>query len=106
MNPNLIPTRIDKHSPTEMLLTWSDGASYAVPFVDLRFFCPCAGCVDEHTGERTILRSSIAPEVRPVGVQLVGRYGVQISWDDGHATGMFHFDRLRELCTKLGRKLT
>lgn len=101
----LTPTRLDKFSPTEMLINWSNDERYAVPFVDLRFLCPCAGCVDEHTGERTILRSSIGPDIRPTGVQLVGRYGVQISWSDGHATGMFHFDRLHEICLGFGRKL-
>src|SRR4051812_19475423 len=92
------PTKIDPYSPTEILLGWTDGSEFTLPYAELRFFCPCAGCVDENTGQRTIQRASILPDVRPKGVQLVGRYAVQISWSDGHATGMYHFDRLRELC--------
>jgi DUF971 family protein len=40
-----------------------------------------------------------------VGVNIVGRYAVQIDWSDGHSTGMYHFDRLRDLCESQGQKL-
>lgn len=99
------PTRIEKHTGTEMLIAWNTGEEYALPFVDIRYYCPCAGCVDEHTGERTILRSSIQPDIRPESIQVVGRYALQIQWNDKHSTGMYHFDRLYELCLKQGRKL-
>jgi len=99
------PVRIDKKSDTEMLIVWNQGDEYAITFVDIRYYCPCASCVDEHTGERTILRSSIRPDICPVGVQVIGRYALQIQWNDQHSTGMYHFDRLYELCIKQGRKL-
>lgn len=99
------PTRIEKHSPTEMLLAWNTGEQFAVSFVDLRYLCPCASCVDENTGERVIERSSIGPDIRPTGVSIVGRYAVQIIWSDLHSTGMFSFDRLYEICHKMGRRL-
>jgi DUF971 family protein len=101
----IVPTRIDQHSRTEMLLSWNTGDAFSVPYVELRLYCPCANCVDEHTGERTIQRSAIDPSIRPTGVQLIGRYAIQINWNDGHSTGMYHYDRLFELCKKQGRKL-
>ncbi len=100
------PTRIDQASPTEMLLTWSSGESFAIPFAELRYLCPCAGCVSEHTGERMITRESVDPAVKPKGVHLVGRYAVQIDWSDGHATGMYSFERLYEISTKQGRAIS
>lgn len=99
------PTRIEKYNDTEMLIAWADKSEYAVSFVDLRFQCPCASCVDEHTGERTLLRSQVAPDVRPLGVSLVGRYAVQVQWSDRHSTGMYHFDALNQICRKFGRRL-
>lgn len=99
------PTRIDSHTPTELFIEWNEGAQFAIPYVEIRFFCPCASCIDEHTGQRTLQKSTIDPEIRPESVQLVGKYAIQINWSDGHATGMYHFDRLLELCQKQGRKL-
>ena len=99
------PTRIDKHSLTEMLIHWNNGEEYALSYVELRFACPCASCVDEHTGRRTLLRSSVNPEVHPLSVSVVGRYAVQVSWSDRHDTGIHHYDRLYELCVKQGRRL-
>jgi DUF971 family protein len=102
---NKQPVKIDKLNDTEMLLAWNTGEEFVLPFTEIRYYCPCASCVDEHTGERTILRSSISPDIRPKGVQVVGRYALQIAWSDQHSTGMYHFDRLYELCEKQGRKL-
>ncbi|OFZ18079.1 MAG: hypothetical protein A2X94_02590 [Bdellovibrionales bacterium GWB1_55_8] len=102
---NVTPTQIGPYSSTEMLVSWNTGEKYAVPYIELRYYCPCASCVDEHTGERTIQRTSISPDIRPTDVQLVGRYAVQIYWSDQHSTGMYHYDRLHELCRKQGRAL-
>lgn len=100
----LLPKRIDKFSATELLLAWNNEETYSVPFGELRFACPCAACVDEHTGERVIQRAQIPADIRPTGVQLIGRYAVQLAWSDGHSTGMYHFDRLFELCQKVGQR--
>lgn len=99
------PTQIQPLSPTEIFLAWSNGHQFALPYSEMRFYCPCAGCVDEHTGQRTIEKSSISPEIRATDVKLIGRYAVQLIWSDGHSTGMYHYDRLWELCEKQGRKL-
>lgn len=106
------PSKIERHSDTEMLLSWKSpgsGApleeSYALPYFELRFQCPCASCVDEHTGKRVLKREQVAPDVRPLGVSLVGRYAVQISWSDGHSSGIYPFDKLYPLCKAAGKKL-
>jgi DUF971 family protein len=101
----LAPTKIEPASPTELHVSWNNGEAYAVPYVEIRFACPCAGCVDENTGKRTLLRESIAADIRPLGAEIVGRYAVQISWSDRHETGMFHFDRLYHLSKQFGRRV-
>ena len=105
MKMTVTPTKIDKHSASEMLLGWDNGESYAVPFSEIRYQCPCAGCVDEHTGKRTIQRLQVRADIRPVKVEIVGRYAVHLMWNDGHGTGIYHFDRLYELSQKSGLKL-
>ena len=99
----LMPTKIEPFSPTELLMAWNTGESFAIPYPDLRFECPCAHCVDEHTGKRVIRREQVGKDVRVKGVSLIGRYAVQIEWSDGHGTGIYHYDRLHELSKKYGR---
>ena len=102
---SLMPSRIDPLSPLELFIEWNTGEKFSLAYAEMRYQCPCAGCVDEHTGQRTIARSSISPEIRTKHAQQVGRYAIQFTWSDGHDTGMFHFDRLWELCRDHGRKL-
>ncbi len=99
------PTRIEPYSPTELLLNWSSLESFAVPYTELRFQCPCASCIDEHTGQRLIQRASVRPDVRPLAVSPVGRYALQFNWSDGHQTGIYHYDRIYQTCLKNGRRL-
>jgi DUF971 family protein len=105
MNLKPVPRKVEPLNPHELFMSWSDESEYSVPYVELRYSCPCAGCVDEHTGKRMIRRESINPDVRPTGVQPVGRYALQFQWTDGHATGIYHYDRLFELCQTAGKKL-
>ena len=100
-----IPTRFEPLNQWEAHISWNDGKSFGVPYAEIRFHCPCAGCVDEHTGQRTITRESVAADIKPTKATVVGRYALQITWSDHHQTGMYHFDRLYELCEKLGKKI-
>jgi DUF971 family protein len=110
MSDSLIPLKLDPGSPenpsdrTRMTIVWSDGTTYSLPYLELRYQCPCASCVDEHTGRRILRRETLDPGVRVVGAQLVGRYGIHLRWSDGHSTGMVHFERLHELCLRYGLK--
>ena len=38
-----------------------------------------------------------AVESRPT-ITAVGNYGISIQWSDSHATGIYRFDFLREIC--------
>ncbi len=94
----ITPTRIEGYSPTEMLLEWNTGEKFALPYLELRFECPCAVCVDEHTGKRLLKRDSLRPDVKPLTAQVIGRYAVQFTWSDGHDSGIFTLEHLRALC--------
>ncbi|HXV63118.1 MAG TPA: P-loop NTPase [Vicinamibacteria bacterium] len=78
-------------------IRWSDGSESSFPFQFLRNHCPCAVCVDEWTGERKSLILLLPSNFRPMAMEPVGNYAVQISWSDGHNTGIYSFRYLREL---------
>ncbi len=79
-------------------IEWTDGLVFELPYLDVRFACPCAACVDEHTGQRIVEKQKLMPDVRPLSASLVGRYAVEFAWSDGHRTGIYDYTRLRQLC--------
>ena len=81
-------------------VSWSDGKQSVVSFRDLRYFCPCANCVDENTGVRKITRESIREDITPLKVQTIGNYALSVNWSDGHQTGIYSYDYLRKLLVK------
>lgn len=99
------PTQLEPLDPTALLIAWNSGEKFSVPYTEMRFNCPCASCVDEHTGQRIIRRESVPSDIRPTNVQPVGRYAIQFTWTDGHGTGIYHYDTLWKICEKQGQKL-
>lgn len=80
---------------SRLRVEWKDGVvSEYVPRY-LRLLCPCAGCVDEMTGVRTLSPDMIDESVYPTAIHYVGRYAIQCVWSDGHSTGIYTFEYLR-----------
>ncbi len=79
-------------------LTWSDGLESVLGIRDLRVSCPCAFCVNELTGERMLDPQTISPDIALKDMQPVGNYAYRVLFDDGHHTGLFTLDDLRERC--------
>lgn len=82
-----------------LLIEW-DGTGHRglFPARALRLSCPCAECVEELSGRSLLEPAAIPADVHPVAVSLVGGYGLRIEWSDGHATGIYTFERLRAAC--------
>lgn len=91
------PDSIRQSGPRHLEIRWRDGAESTFAVRDLRLACACAHCVDEWTGEYKLDPATVPDDVRPVSIHPVGRYAIQIAWTDGHDTGIYAFDRLREL---------
>lgn len=88
-------------------ITWSDAHTSHYDFTYLRENCPCATCREEREKSdklgSTIGAASAAlpmfkPKVSARAATAVGNYAVQIEFTDGHSTGIFSFDHLREIC--------
>jgi len=80
---------------SKLRIEWKDGVvSEYVPRY-LRLLCPCAGCVDEMTGVRTLKPEMVDDSVYPTAIHYVGRYALQLVWSDGHSTGFYTFEYLR-----------
>jgi DUF971 family protein len=89
---------VDRDSHVEV--TFGDGRVCRFELLDLRLACPCAAC-------RNARDQGLAPwpprgrsetELSIVDARLVGAWGLGLTWDDGHATGIYPFDSLRRWC--------
>jgi len=79
-------------------IRWKDGHETVFQPRFLRLNCPCAGCVDEMSGQRTLTPEMVPEGIYPTAIHYVGRYALQFVWSDGHDTGFFAFETLRALC--------
>ncbi|MGH7163881.1 MAG: DUF971 domain-containing protein [Planctomycetota bacterium] len=91
------PRSVRQAGPSRLAVAWADGTEQEFEVYELRCACPCASCVDETTGKRTLVPARVPRDVRPVRVQSVGNYGLRIAWSDGHDTGIYTWERLRGL---------
>ena len=96
-DPRTTPEEIRQHGPRELAISWRDGLESVYAVRDLRLACGCAACIDEWSGAGTLDPDSVPTDVRPLRIESVGRYAIQIAWSDGHDTGIYTFERLREL---------
>ncbi len=92
-----VPERIHRDD-REIVVTWAPDHVGHYPARTLRLRCPCAACRDELTGRPLLDPETVPADVRPLSVQLVGRYGMRIEWSDGHSTGIYTWHDLRATC--------
>ena len=91
------PTQIIEESDSEISIKWSDNSETRYTAVQLRRSCPCAGCVDEWTGKKTLRDNTIPTDLTFKHTSIVGRYALNFHFSDGHETGIFSFNYLRDL---------
>jgi DUF971 family protein len=92
------PREITQEGDANLRITWADDhvCHYTAPM--LRRVCPCAQCVNEWTGQRTLKPETISDELTIKDLAIVGRYALNFKWSDNHETGIYSFRLLRELC--------
>lgn len=87
------PEDITVHGASRVLeISFSDGASFRIPFELMRVYSPSAEVAGHgpgqevlQTGKREVVVTDLAP---------VGNYAVQPTFSDGHSTGIYSWDYL------------
>jgi DUF971 family protein len=97
------PTGITVKPKSRVLeVVWADGTTHALPFEYLRVYSPSAEVRGHGGGEGKLelaKEAVLVTKVEPVGV-----YAVRLHFDDGHNTGLYSWDYLRELGDQYDRK--
>ena len=91
------PRHVEIFPSGEIGIAWDDGTEDFFPARDLRLACPCAQCVDEMTGRRTLDPARVPQNLKATGWEPVGSYALFFRWTDAHQSGIYSFELLREL---------
>jgi len=92
VNTDSHPKEITLHSKSRLLrITFSDDCSFDLPCEYLRVFSPAKEV-------RTLQTPITGKEsVNIVQIESQGQYAIQLTFDDGHDTGIYSWETLREL---------
>lgn len=95
------PLQIKIEDKKSLSIKWKDDLSSKISLKYLRDECPCAGCKGEtillHT-YRPPKPTMFSPEMYIIkNIEVVGDYAIQITWKDGHNTGIYTWDYLHQL---------
>ena len=103
MNSANLTLRSLKGDAASLSLEWSDGVSQHITWRSLRDNCPCAHCrtkraePPEPANPFTILKPSEAAPLKATSMKPTGNYAYSIDFSDGHNSGIYSLEYLREL---------
>ncbi len=92
------PVEVARVERSGIRIKWMDQHEAIYPNAYLRYHCACTACVDEWTRVRRVQADQIPSDIHPLRIAPVGQYAIRIDWSDGHNTGIYSFDMLREIC--------
>ncbi|MEM8498216.1 MAG: DUF971 domain-containing protein [Pseudomonadota bacterium] len=93
-----IPSNIHLHKHSaELELTYSDDESYRLSCEYLRVYSPSAEVRGHGKGQEVLQTGK--KYVNIDAIEATGNYAIQITFNDGHDTGIYSWDYLYDLCT-------
>lgn len=96
MDDRYEPATIDVDRAEGVTITFLDGHVARFDLLTLRQGCPCAGCRGQRDrGEAPWPRPGSPTPLRIESAALHGAWALDITWNDGHSTGVFPFESLR-----------
>jgi DUF971 family protein len=97
---NAYPTNLSLTPAGRLRIEWSDGVRREYTVQELRTKCPCATCREKRAEPPPLFPVLRVEETRPLTIarmKPVGNYAYSIDFSDGHDTGIYTMDLLREL---------
>jgi len=97
------PTKLELVDANRLRIHWSDGQVRDYAFRELRDACPCATCREKRNAPpppATMLPVISEADMRPLRITAmkpVGSYAYSIDFSDGHSTGIYTLESLREM---------
>lgn len=96
MDERYEPKTIDVVRDEGVTIAFHDGYVAAFDLMRLRLGCPCATCRSlRDQGADTWPRPGSPTPLRIRDAHLHGAWGLVVTWNDGHDTGIYPFESLR-----------
>ncbi len=90
------PVAVELDRTSGLTVRWPDGAVARFELEDLRRNCTCAECRVRRDQGLDAWPGPNAPRpLAAIDAKLVGGWGLQIRWNDGHETGIYAWSVLR-----------
>ncbi len=97
----MYPTKIKLIEQKKLLIIWEDGTECLLELRELRKRCPCATCLSERDKQSKIYIPLFAEnQISLRTINQVGNYAVQITWNDGHNSGIYEYKFLKNFSEK------
>ncbi len=91
-----VPTEIRLHKKSRLLeIAYADGSRFRLPCEYLRISSPSAEVRGHGPGQEILLVGK--ESVGIAAVEPVGHYAIRLRFDDGHDSGLYTWEYLREL---------
>ena len=92
------PVQVKVVDKKKLFIKWDDKTESEISLEKLRKFCPCATCLTEREKQsKTYIPILTENQVKIVNINQVGSYAIGITWKDGHNTGIYEFQFLKNL---------
>lgn len=94
------PTHLALDDDKALRISWSDGVVRRYRPQALREACPCATCREKRDVPASPFAILSPAETRPLAIlamRPVGNYAYSVEFSDGHDTGIYTIELLREL---------
>jgi len=87
----------------EIQIKWKDGHFSRYPYGGLRSSCPCVHCQGGHSQMGKPMDAFKFLTDTPESLDLnnmipSGNYALHMFWNDGHSTGIYRYEYLRDGC--------
>jgi len=99
----IYPTGLKLTPENRLLIDWSDGQQRQYTVRALRDACPCATCREKRNQPPPdplalpVIKNVQTQPLTISAMDPMGNYAYSIRFSDGHDTGIFAFDLLRQL---------
>lgn len=94
------PVKIKLIEDKYLFIEWDDNSESKISLQKVRSLCPCATCLAQKENQsKNYIPLLLGSQITVKNIEVVGTYAIQITWQDGHNTGIYEYPFLKNLAT-------